>query len=177
MKITYQTNTSRIIDFEQRHFQLNLTIDNEERYSRNQSYTPEELEELWNITYSYRKDLGFTNFDSDDIADFLVNRRNDKSVNEIFYTLLGGFRRSSEYPEDREFNRRAVQLMGIIDYDDEREFECGHLVLYSNEMEECKGKIKQYLKYLNKEKSNSNSNTVSPNSSKMLVETGKSEDI
>ncbi len=61
-----------IKDINKYYFDLNKTLDDTGKFPRNDSSL--DFNSLWNITYSYKDDFGYSKFDSFDFYDFVMRR-------------------------------------------------------------------------------------------------------
>lgn len=130
-----------IKDINYYYFMLNYTLD-----SANQQFsikTDLNTDLLWNLTFSYKQDLGFTSFDALDFYDFATNRLlNSSDMRSNYLNLLGGYTRDTF-----DLNLKRLVEMGFIDPDNQfKYFLCVKTCLYQVEMAACLNKAISKLK-------------------------------
>jgi hypothetical protein len=92
--------------------------------------TPGELD--WDIQYDFRNDFGFSEFDNEDIYDFVYNRVKHIEVKEILPYYIGGYPRNEEY-----YFERLVELGYVDNYDDFKKLLCTFKNLYKGDIQKC----------------------------------------
>jgi hypothetical protein len=86
----------------------------------------------WSIQYNLKKDLGFRNFDNDDIYDFVYRRYEDVKIEQLLPYFLGASPRYEEFYKDLLLKR------GMYDTDDGlRKFLCSFREIFEDDLKKC----------------------------------------
>jgi predicted MPP superfamily phosphohydrolase len=86
----------------------------------------------WSIQYNLQSDLGFTNFDNEDMYDFIYNRVNQPDMLKLYPYYTGGFPRYEE-----EYFNLLIQKGNIDPSTDFRKLFCPYKEIFEADLKKC----------------------------------------
>ena len=130
--IKFDSSSKKIQNIEFKFANLLMTMKDDMKFSANIEIEPESL---FHITYDFKTDFGFTNFDNDDFYDFIYNRmKNNIKIYEMF--MLGYSKNATD--KESNFYSSVIQSSGYLDsYNDNKLFLCSFKILYDSEVNKC----------------------------------------
>lgn len=127
--ILYFNNEEKnIVDIVSHHMNLKNTLHQDLKFSLNNFIN---VNDFWNIKYSYKKDFGFNSLESNEIYHFVNFRlKHDKKLYNLYSLSLGGF-------SNEDYYKHILIEKGMIDYVDQNNFICSLKILYERELNDC----------------------------------------